>query len=122
MDKIIDLIRNEKEYFGLKYNDLMSVYKDIEYFITNGIEYILISPTSTKKDYSIILNRDDNLIMKLIDHYKNLSINLKITCFYDHLKDKSKLSDEIIIQSIDFYINNEQKYLYYCQLGEQRNL
>lgn len=122
MNKILDILKNEQEYFGLNYNDLKSICRDIEYFANNGIEYILISQTPIKKDYTIILNRDDNIIMKLVDYYKDSPNNIKIECFYDKLKDKSKLSGDIILQSIDLFINNEEKYVYYCKLGEQLNL
>lgn len=119
MDDILKL----QGYISLKHDYTFdNMCNDLKYYIDNQIEYALVSPTSHKKIYTILVKDTDDIILKLLEHYKSVSINEKIEYFYDRLKDKNKLSDEIILQSIERFKDNDEKYLAYCQLGEQRGL
>jgi len=122
MEKVLDFVKSP-DYFNLAYNtdNWKGIGAHLEYFDNNNMEYIIIKQSSLKR-FGIIFKNDDDIILKLLEYNKNVSLNIKIEIFYDKLKDKSKLSDEIIIQSIEQFKNNEEKYLAYCYIGVERGL
>jgi len=122
MEKVLDFVKSP-DYFNLAYNadNLKAISMHLEYLDNNNMEYIIIKQSSLKR-FGIIFKNDDDIILKLLEYNKNVALNIKIEIFYDRLKDKSKLSDEIIIQSIEQFKNNEEKYLAYCYIGVERGL